>query len=171
MPTRKDSQADYAVMPLTLAQLQHPEFKFSQPLNVSELTLLTDFFETLEKSLLHNDFSLAENSLDNFLHPELFEISPLGQYTEREDIHAWLMAKSKAQQWQLCQFRVTVISPVDVLVCYQANSINNGVVKNTGSLRSSIWTKSAVKTSVISTSYQRSSSHHWRLRFHQATKN
>jgi len=156
---------------LTLEQLQQPAFEFTEALSVNGLALLQDYFHNLEEKLLHSDFSLAENDLNLFLHPDLFEISPQGKYTNRNDIVCWLMTKPRVQRWQLCQFRVTVISPVDVLVCYQANSIKDGVVKNTGSLRSSIWTKNKTKTSVISNTYQRSSSHHWLLRFHQATVN
>jgi len=119
-------------------------------------TELTVRFKQREETLLHTDFSKSPMQLDDFLHPELFEISPMGNYTSRSEIVNWLLAKSPAQRWSLTQFKVVKLATDTMLVCYQANSINDGVVKNTGSLRSSIW---------------RFYNQQWRLQFHQATKN
>ncbi|MDX2321610.1 MAG: hypothetical protein QNK26_13570 [Moritella sp.] len=119
-------------------------------------TALIDRFKQREETLLHTDFSKSPQQLDNFLHPELFEISPIGSYTSRSEIVTWLLAKPSTQRWCLSQFKVVALASDAMLVCYQANSINAGTVKKTGSLRSSIW---------------RFDAHQWRLQFHQATKN
>jgi len=124
-------------------------------LDTSESGLI-DRFKQREETLLHTDFSQSPMLLDDFLHPELFEISPIGDYTTRNEIVNWLLAKSPTQRWSLTQFKVVELAADTMLVCYQANSINDGVVKNTGSLRSSIW---------------RFYNRQWRLQFHQATKN
>ncbi len=113
-------------------------------------------FKHQEETLLHTDFALQADRLNYFLHPNLFEISPIGKYTSRSDIVDWLLAKSAQQRWQLSDFKAVEIAVDTVLVCYQANSINQGKVKNTGSLRSSIW---------------RLQDGHWLLQFHQATPN
>ncbi|WP_392339242.1 DUF4440 domain-containing protein [Moritella marina] len=113
-------------------------------------------FTQREETLLHTDFSQSPTLLDGFLHPELFEISPIGSYTSRSEIVNWLLAKSPTQRWHLSQFKVVELAADTMLVCYQANSISDGVVKATGSLRSSIW---------------RFHDQQWRLQFHQATKN
>jgi len=115
-----------------------------------------EHFKLREETLLHTDFSQSPTVLDDFLHPELFEISPIGSYTSRSEIVNWLLAKSPAQRWHLSQFKVVQLAADTMLVCYQANSINAGVVKVTGSLRSSIW---------------RFYNQQWLLQFHQATKN
>ena len=123
------------------------------------LTLETELiaqFKQREESLLHTDFSQSPELLDSFLHPELFEISPIGNYTSRSEIVAWLLGKSPIQRWSLTQFKIMELADNSMLVCYQANSINDGVVKETGSLRSSIW---------------HFDNQQWRLQFHQATKN
>ncbi|QUM84933.1 MULTISPECIES: DUF4440 domain-containing protein [unclassified Moritella] len=117
---------------------------------------LIDRFKQREETLLHSDFSQSPMRLDEVLHPELFEISPIGTYTSRSEIVAWLLAKSATQRWSLTQFKVVELAADTMLVCYQANSINDGKVKETGSLRSSIW---------------RFNNQQWRLQFHQATKN
>lgn len=117
---------------------------------------LIEQFKHREETLLHTDFSKPGMQLDDFLHPELFEISPIGSYTTRSEIVSWLLAKSPLQRWSLTQFKVVALATDTMLVCYQANSINAGVVKETGSLRSSIW---------------RFYNRQWLLQFHQATKN
>jgi len=117
---------------------------------------LIEQFKQREETLLHSDFSQFPERLDNFLHPELFEISPVGCYTSRTDIVNWLLAKSPMQRWRLSDFKIVELAIDTMLVCYQANSINDGVVKATGSLRSSIW---------------RFHDQQWCLQFHQATKN
>ena len=117
---------------------------------------LIDCFKLREETLLHTDFSQSPMQLDDFLHPELFEISPIGSYTSRSEIVRWLLAKPPTQRWELTQFKVVELATDTMLVCYQANSINEGKVKETGSLRSSIWRVNNLK---------------WRLQFHQATKN
>ena len=117
---------------------------------------LIDRFKQREEILLHTDFSQSPTHLDDFLHPDLFEISPIGRYTSRSEIVNWLLVKSPTQRWCLSQFKVVELATDTMLVCYQANSINDGVVKETGSLRSSIW---------------RFYNRQWRLQFHQATKN
>jgi len=117
---------------------------------------LVEQFKHREESLLHTDFSKSTQQLDDFLHPALFEISPIGSYTSRDEIVSWLLAKSPTQRWCLSQFKVVELATDTMLVCYQANSINNGEVKKTGSLRSSIW---------------RFYNRQWRLQFHQATIN
>ncbi|CED60320.1 Putative uncharacterized protein [Moritella viscosa] len=117
---------------------------------------LIDSFKLREEIVLHTDFSQSPILLDDFLHPDLFEISPIGTYTSRSEIVAWLLAKSPMQRWCLTHFKVVELATDTMLVCYQANSINDGKVKETGSLRSSIWHFNNQK---------------WRLRFHQATKN
>jgi len=119
-------------------------------------TALNECFKLREETLLHTDFSQSSTQLDDFLHPDLFEISPVGTYTSRSEIVNWLLAKSPTQRWSLSKFKVVELTADTMLVCYQANSINDGVVKETGSLRSSIW---------------RFYNHLWRLQFHQATKN
>jgi len=119
-------------------------------------SVLIEQFKHREESLLHTDFSKSTQQLDDFLHPALFEISPIGSYTSRDEIVSWLLAKSPTQRWCLSQFKVVELANDTMLVCYQANSINNGKVKNTGSLRSSIW---------------RFYNHQWLLQFHQATIN
>lgn len=125
--------------------------------NVDNLDVaLIECFKQREETLLHTDFSKSPSQLDDFLHPELFEISPIGHYTARSEIVRWLLAKSPAQRWRLTQFKVVELATDTMLVCYQANSINAGVVKETGSLRSSIW---------------RFHDQQWRLQFHQATNN
>ena len=111
-------------------------------------------FIAREEALLHSDFSLEEVSIDDFLHPQLFEISPQGQYTARADIVAWLLAKPTQQRWILSQARLTQLDNDNMLLCYQANSLVDGVAKKTGSLRSSIWRREQGL---------------WRLFFHQAT--
>ena len=111
-------------------------------------------FITLEEELLHTDFSLGLVNIDDFLHPELFEISPQGQYTARADIVAWLLAKPTQQRWILSQARLTQLDNDNMLLCYQANSLVDGETKKTGSLRSSIWRREQGR---------------WRLFFHQAT--
>jgi hypothetical protein len=113
-------------------------------------------FKQQEETLLHTDFSLQADRLNCFLHPDLFEISPIGKYTSRSEIVDWLLTKSAQQRWQLTNFNVVEIADDAVLVCYQANSINQGKVKITGSLRSSIW---------------RLRDGQWLLQFHQATPN
>lgn len=113
-------------------------------------------FKQQEETLLHTDFSLQADRLNYFLHPDLFEISPIGKYTSRSEIVDWLLAKPAQQRWQLSDFKAVEISVDTVLVCYQANSINQGKVKNTGTLRSSIW---------------RLQDGNWLLQFHQATPN
>ena len=117
---------------------------------------LIEQFKQREEILLHTDFSQDPQQLDNFLHPELFEISPSGNYTSRSEITAWLLAKSPMQRWRLTQFKIVALANDTMLVCYQANSINDGKIKETGSLRSSIW---------------HFYNQQWRLKFHQATKN
>ncbi|PKH06206.1 DUF4440 domain-containing protein [Moritella sp. Urea-trap-13] len=117
---------------------------------------LIEQFKQREETLLHSDFSKYPEQLDNFLHSELFEISPIGSYTSRNEIVTWLLAKSPTQRWQLSEFKVVELAADTILVCYQANSINAGIVKAAGSLRSSIW---------------RYHNQQWRLQFHQATKN
>ncbi|MFT5809017.1 MAG: hypothetical protein ACI9LG_003348 [Moritella dasanensis] len=117
---------------------------------------LNDSFKQREETLLHTDFSHCPTQLDDFLHPALFEISPMGRYTSRSEIVNWLLAKSPTQRWHLSQFKVVALAADTMLVCYQANSVNAGCVKETGSLRSSIW---------------RFHDQQWRLQFHQATKN
>ncbi|QUM76667.1 hypothetical protein HWV00_10735 [Moritella sp. 24] len=123
--------------------------------NKSERELI-EHFKQREETLLHTDFTQFPKQLDDFLHPELFEISPIGSYTSRSEIVSWLLAKSPTQRWSLSQFKVVTLATNTMLVCYQANSINNGRIKETGSLRSSIWCFY---------------NHQWRLQFHQATKN
>lgn len=113
-------------------------------------------FKQQEETLLHTDFSLQADRLNCLFHPELFEISPIGKYTSRSEIVDWLLAKPAQQRWQLSDFKAVEISVDTVLVCYQANSINQGKVKNTGTLRSSIW---------------RLQDGNWLLQFHQATPN
>jgi hypothetical protein len=119
-------------------------------------TVIIARFKHQEETLLHTDFSLLADRLNFFLHPDLFEISPIGKYTSRSEIVDWLLAKSAQQRWQLTDFKVVEIADDAVLVCYQANSINQGKVKITGSLRSSIW---------------RCRDGQWLLQFHQATPN
>jgi len=119
-------------------------------------SVLIDSFKLREETLLHTDFSQSPMQLDDFLHPDLFEISPIGSYTSRSEIVSWLLAKSPTQRWKLTQFKVVELAEDTMLVCYQANSINNSKVKETGSLRSSIW---------------HFNNQQWRLQFHQATKN
>lgn len=124
-------------------------------LNKTEAELI-EYFKLREDTLLHTDFKQNPELLEELLHPELFEISPIGTYTSRSEIVAWLLAKSPAQRWQLSQFKLERLCRNTVLVCYQANSINNGQVKSSGSLRSSIW---------------QFDDEFWSLKFHQATKN
>lgn len=119
-------------------------------------TTLNEFFKAQEEKLLHTDFAQSPSQLDALLHPELFEISPVGRYTSRDEIVNWLMAKSPMQRWNLSQFKVVELASDTMLVCYQANSINDGIIKDTGSLRSSIW---------------RLHDQQWCLQFHQVTKN
>lgn len=119
-------------------------------------TALIERFKQREETLLHTNFSESPEQLDSFLHPALFEISPIGSYTSRVEIVNWLLAKSPLQRWSLSDFKIVELASDTMLVCYQANSINDGVVKATGSLRSSIWRFHDLQ---------------WRLQFHQATKN
>ena len=117
---------------------------------------LIEYFKHREETLLHTNFTQFPKQLDDFLHPELFEISPIGSYTSRSEIVSWLLAKSPIQRWSLSKFKIVELAANTMLVCYQANSINDGHIKETGSLRSSIWCF-----------YNQQ----WRLQFHQATKN
>ncbi len=109
-----------------------------------------------ETFLLHHDFLADPASLDHYLHPDLYEIAPNGAVTSRADIATWLLAKDPKQRWQISPIKYERLSDDTVLLTYQANSIYEGKVKSTGTMRSSIW---------------RLFNQHWCLYFHQATPN
>lgn len=122
------------------------------------------FFSTLEYDLLHTDFTNSFTQLESVLSGDLFEISPFGDYTSRQEIIDWLINKSPNQSWSLSNFRVMSLTDRLFLVCYQANSIQNGLVKETGTLRSSIWRNEQKNDTTFDKK-------NWKLTFHQATPN
>ena len=119
--------------------------------------ILANEIQALEESLLHTDFRHKPQLLDDLLCVDFEEIGPTGSRSNRQAVVAWLLNKDTDARWQFEDFKIRELSNTLVLACYRAQQIKPEPSTSKGSIRTSIWKRSA-------------DSGHWQMVFHQATK-
>lgn len=120
-------------------------------------TALEDHMRALEETLLHDDFSHAEERLDALLADDLVEIDAGGRVSERAAIRHWLLHKDAAARWELSGLQVRELSATLRLVHYHARQVLPPRPPGTGAMHSSLWRLA-------------DEGDHWQLCFHQASK-
>ena len=120
-----------------------------------ELSAITEQIQHLELSLLQTDLTAHPGLIDELLAENFEEIDHQGEIHTRNDVVDWLMHKDPNKQWAFKDFRVKALTDDLVLAIYSLQKPDHLGASPTGSIRTSLWQR------------QRD---HWKMVFHQATK-
>lgn len=113
-------------------------------------------FLQLEKQLLHTDFSVRPERLDELLADCFAEISVNGVLTRRAEVVAWLLHKNPTQRWELDELQGVRLDGDSLLLHYRARNTRKLTDPTyRGSRCSSLWQHNGER---------------WQMTFHQATR-
>ena len=118
---------------------------------------IEEHLRILEELLLHQDFSLSPQALDEMLSEAFREVNPDGVVVSRESVINWLRNKDQAARWEFNEFAVRILAPGLAQATYHAQQVAPQEKVSKGAIHCSIWQESGVGKT-------------WQLVFHQSTR-